>query len=157
MSKFSPVKHIEEVFCAVFLGIMVIIAFLNVVTRYVFKYSMAFTEELTLYLFVWITLLGVALAFKEGTNVSVSVLYNRFGKKVRKALYLLAVVCSLAFFAAFTYFGCLEVSDEISMNVTTEAMEFPVWIFTVSMPLAGVLTIIRIIGRTIDDMRSGNY
>ena len=73
--------HIEEIIGGVCLGIMVTIAFINVLTRYLFKYSMAFTEELTLYLFVWATLMGASIAFREGSNIAVSFLYDRFGRK----------------------------------------------------------------------------
>jgi TRAP-type C4-dicarboxylate transport system permease small subunit len=149
--------HFEEVLGALFLAIMVSVSFVNVITRYVLKFSMAFTEELTLYLFVWITLLGVSLAFREGANIAVSVLYNRFGKGVRKFLFLLSAACSITFFAFFFYFGVLEVMDEVNMGVATEAMEMPVWLFTVSMPMAGVFTIFRIIVRARDDMRAENY
>jgi TRAP-type C4-dicarboxylate transport system permease small subunit len=157
MLKRFVLYHFEEVLGALFLAIMVSISFVNVVTRYVLKFSMAFTEEITLYLFVWITLLGVSLAFRESANMAVSILYNRFGVRVRKFLYVLAVVCSILFFAVFTYFGALEVRDEISMRVMTEAMELPVWLFTISMPLAGVFTIFRIVFRMRDDLRTGNY
>jgi TRAP-type C4-dicarboxylate transport system permease small subunit len=151
------ILNFEEVLGVVFLAIMVTIAFLNVLTRYVLKFSMAFTEELTLYLFVWITLLGVSLAFREGTNMAVSALYNCFGKSVRKALYLFAAACTVVFFALFTYFGVLEVVDEIQMSVMTEAMELPVWLFTVSMPAAGLFTIARVIFKTRSDLKSENW
>lgn len=157
MTKRFILYHIEEMLGALFLGAMVTISFLNVITRYVLKYSMAFTEELTLYLFVWVTLLGVSLAFREGANMSVSLLYNRFGKKVRMALYLLAVSCTVAFFAFFTYFGILEVLDEVSMQAMTEAMEIPVWWFTVSMPISGIFTIFRVVYRMRGDLRAENY
>ncbi|MDR3279674.1 MAG: TRAP transporter small permease [Synergistaceae bacterium] len=157
MIKRFVLYHFEEALGAIFLAVMVSIAFINVITRYVLKFSLAFTEELTLYLFVWITLLGVSLAFREGANMAVSVIYNRFKKGGRRVLYLLAAVCSIAFFAVFTYFGVLEVRDEILMGVMTEAMELPVWLFTISMPMAGVFTIFRIILRTRDDLRAENY
>ena len=48
---------------------------------------MAFTEELTLYMFVWATMLGVSLAFKHGANMDVSLLYDRFPQTVRKDVY----------------------------------------------------------------------
>jgi TRAP-type C4-dicarboxylate transport system permease small subunit len=149
--------HFEEACGAIFLGVMVTVAFVNVITRYVLKYSMAFSEELTLYLFVWITLLGVSIAFKEGSNMAVSLLYDRFGRPARRILYIGAALCSVAFFAIFTYFGTLEVIDEINMRVMTEAMELPVWLFTISMPIAGALTIFRVILRTRDALRAGDY
>jgi C4-dicarboxylate transporter DctQ subunit len=56
-------KRFEEALGAFLLIVMVTIAFLNVLTRYVFRYSMAFTEELTLYLFVWTKQRGSGLHF----------------------------------------------------------------------------------------------
>lgn len=147
----------EEILGAIFLAVMVSVAFLNVVTRYVLKYSMAFTEELTLYLFVWVTLLGTSLAFKDGANMSVTIFYNRFGKKWRKALHLIAAACTIIFFAGLAYWGAVEVMEEIEMSVTTEALEFPVWFFTISMPVVAVFTIFRVLARTRKDIKDGDY
>lgn len=154
MFKRFTLYRFEEVLGALLLGVMVTISFLNVITRYVLKYSMAFTEELTLYLFVWVTLLGISLAFADGANVAVSILYNRFGKRARRILGIFAAACSVLFFAAFAYLGILEVMDEMSMRAMTEAMELPVWWFTASMPVAGVLIIFRVISRARDDLRA---
>lgn len=84
VKKFSS---IEGLIGAVLLAGMVTISFFNVVTRYFFHFSMAFTEELTLYMFVWITLLGISIAFKDNGNMCVTLLYDRFPKKVRKYIY----------------------------------------------------------------------
>jgi TRAP-type C4-dicarboxylate transport system permease small subunit len=99
----------------------------------------------------------VSLAFREGTNMAVSVLYNQFGKGLRKAVYLFSTLSTVVFFAFFTYFGVLEVIDEVRMRVMTEAMELPVWLFTVSMPTMGLFTIVRVIMKTRSDLRSENW
>ena len=52
--------YAEDVVGAVLLGGMAVLTFLNVINRYVFKQSIAFTEEITVNLFVWITLIGIA-------------------------------------------------------------------------------------------------
>ena len=39
-------------------AVMTVVALLNVVTRYFVRYSLAFTEELVVSLFVWLTLAG---------------------------------------------------------------------------------------------------
>lgn len=157
MKKFSFLCRFEEVLGAIFLTIMLTIAFLNVITRYIFKYSMAFTEELTLYLFVWITLLGTSLAFKDGTNVSLTIFYNKFNKKLRKYLYLIATLCTIIFFTGLAYWGTIEVTEEIGMNVLTEAIEIPVWLFTISMPIVAIFTILRTLIKTYRDICDGNY
>ncbi len=38
--------HFEEVLCAILFAIMAIVAFVNIISRYLLKYSLAFTEEI---------------------------------------------------------------------------------------------------------------
>jgi TRAP-type C4-dicarboxylate transport system permease small subunit len=139
--------RIEEIIGGVSLGVMVTIAFVNVLTRYLFKYSMAFTEELTLYLFVWATLMGASIAFREGSNIAVSFLYDRFGLKGRRMLDVLSAVLSVVFFTTLAYYGVIEVMDEIAMGAMTEAIELPMWWFTIAMPICSLLIILRVLAR----------
>lgn len=147
----------EEYIGIVLLVTIIGIAFANVVTRYVARYSIAFTEELALYLFVWLTMLGASRAFREGTNMSVTLLYKKFPGSGRKVLYFLSALFSVFCFASLVYWGTLQVYEEISLNTITESMALPAWIFTVSIPLVSALTIVRIFQRARSDMRSLNY
>jgi len=149
--------HFEEILGALLLAIMVTIDFLNVLTRYFFKYSMAFTEELTVYLFVWVILLGTSMAFREGTHMAVTVFYSKLSKGLRKPLFLLANILSAIFFIALFYFGSIEVIEEIQMNAKTEAIELPVWLFTGAMPVVSVCILLRIFFRFKKDLRDANY
>ena len=87
-------NRFEEIIGVVCLGIMVTVAFVNVLTRYFFKYSMAFTEEITLYLFVWAVMMGTSIAFREGSNMAVTLFYERFRKGNRKLLMLFSSLLS---------------------------------------------------------------
>ncbi len=147
----------EELLGAILLAVMVSISFINVITRYFFHFSMAFTEELTLYAFVWVTMLGVSLAFRIGANMAVSLLYDRFSVSVRRVLYIVSLLSCIAFFLTLMYWGYIEVRDEMQMGVTTEATGLPVYIFTIAMPFLSVLTIWRILVRGVQDLRSGNF
>lgn len=147
-------NRFEEIIGTLSLACMVTIAFVNVLTRYFFRYSMAFTEELTLYLFVWVVMMGTSIAFREGSNMAVTFLYDRFSLRSRKVLDLFAAALSLVFFLALMYFSVIEVMDEIEMNAMTEAIELPVWWFTGAMPVASFFIMFRIILRIRNDFRS---
>ena len=141
------VNRIEEIIGTVSLAIMTTIAFINVLTRYFFRFSMAFTEELTLYLFVWAVMMGTSIAFREGSNMAVTFLYEKFSFRSRKILDLFAGILGLFFFAVLMYFSILEVMDEIEMNALTEAIELPMWWFTGAMPVASAFILFRIVSR----------
>jgi TRAP-type C4-dicarboxylate transport system permease small subunit len=108
---------------------------------------MAFTEELTLYLFVWAVMMGTSIAFREGSNMAVTFLYDKFNFRSRRILDLFAGILGLFFFAVLMYFSVLEVMDEIEMNAMTEAIELPMWWFTGAMPIASAFILCRIASR----------
>ena len=149
--------HLEEAGAALLLAIMVSVAFINVLTRYLISFSMAFTEELTVYLFVWGTLLGASLAFRQGSNMMVAVLYNRFPKAGRKVLYLISAGLSLFFFVILGYYGYIQVRDEMELGVMTESMHLPLWYFSASIPIGAALILIRIFFKTISDIKAKKY
>lgn len=54
-------------------GMMTIIS-VQVIARYVFNYSLSWSEEIGRYCFVWISFLGFAAAFKSGAHIALDVL-----------------------------------------------------------------------------------
>ncbi|KQO23780.1 TRAP transporter small permease [Acidovorax sp. Leaf78] len=74
---------------ALALAAMVVLVFGNVVLRYVFNSGIAVSEELSRWLFVWITFLGAVAAIKENAHLGTDMLVSRLsvrGKKVCMAL-----------------------------------------------------------------------
>src|SRR4028119_846831 len=74
-----------KVLIALFLAIMVVLVFGNVVLRYAFNSGITLSEEVSRWLFVWLTFLGAIVALKEhghlGSDLVVSRL-PRLGKKI---------------------------------------------------------------------------
>ncbi|WP_286847193.1 MULTISPECIES: TRAP transporter small permease [Aminobacterium] len=149
--------HFEEVVGSVMLMIMVSVAFLNVVTRYFIKYSLSFTEELEVNLFVWLVMLGTSLAFRKGANLSMTFFYERFSEKKRAFFFLCSSVATMLFFGILAYLGYIEVVDEIALNVTTESLDIPVWIYTIATPVFSVLIIIRMAQYTLEAYKNHQY
>jgi len=75
---------IEELISAILLFVMASIAFVNVLSRKIFHLSFAFTEEVTVHFFVWITVLGIAIAFEKGAHLGVVTVYNKLPKTLKK-------------------------------------------------------------------------
>ena len=59
------------------------VVFLQVISRYVFNYPFDWPEEMARYLFVWVALLGAALALQRGAHFSIDALVKRFPVKWR--------------------------------------------------------------------------
>ena len=75
----------------------VLLAFVNVVLRYVFDMSLPWAAELTNYLFIWSALFGAAYGFKQGAHISITLLIEKFSPSVMKMFLLFANLLSIIF------------------------------------------------------------
>jgi TRAP-type C4-dicarboxylate transport system permease small subunit len=140
--------RLEEAACVLVFAVMTVVAFANVITRYVVQYSLAFTEELVVSLFVWLTLLGSAIAFRQGTHLAFTWLVERLPRPLRQASVLLSSTLSVVLFALLVWFGLGQIQSERMLGTTSEALAIPQWWYTAAIPVFGVLTIIRIVQAT---------
>lgn len=141
------IKHFEEVLCAVILAIMAIVAFINVISRYLLKYSLAFTEELLISLFVWLTLLGAAIAFRNGSHLGFTFITDRLPVIIQKLLLLVSTILGVLLFLFLIYFSIFQIKEEIILKITSSGIGIPQWWYTIGMPVWSILIIIRIIQR----------
>lgn len=86
----GPAARAEAWFVGLNKGVIVLmmasmigLVFTNVVTRYLFKYSIVWAEELSQFLMVWIVFLGAGLAFREGRHVAVEFFLDRMPARLR--------------------------------------------------------------------------
>ncbi|MDE0385505.1 MAG: TRAP transporter small permease [Defluviicoccus sp.] len=89
--------RLEETLIAVFLGLMTVITFANVVARYVFNDNILWALEATVFLFAWLVLLGASYAVKHSLHLGIDLLVNALGPAARRALGLVSVAACLAF------------------------------------------------------------
>lgn len=127
------------------LAVMTLVAFVNVVTRYFIRLSLAFTEEIVVSLFVWLTLLGTAVAFRQGAHLGFSFIVDRCPKPVQRMAIWLAALLGIVLFSFLIYFGIGQIRSERQLGTTSESLAIPQWWYTAGIPVFGVLIIARII------------
>jgi TRAP-type transport system small permease protein len=62
------------------LGIMVVLVFGNVMLRYVFNSGIVFSEEVSRFVFMWVTLIGALVVMKDNAHLGMSSVVDRFGE-----------------------------------------------------------------------------
>lgn len=150
-------NYFEEILGSIILMVMAVITFANVITRYFIYHALAFTEEVTINMFVWLVMLGTAIAFKKNSHLSMTFIYDRFPPKWRKGFFFLSTALSFGFFALLAYLGYIEVCDEIALGVTTESLAIPVCYYTIALPVFSILICIRIAQSALKTIRAGKY
>lgn len=78
------------------LGIALLITVvLQVISRYL-PVTMVWTDELSRFLFVWFSMLAIALAYMENKHLSMDFIYEKLGPKAQHALDFISEVLVLA-------------------------------------------------------------
>ena len=89
------VTHLLDVLSVVCLAAMVVMVFGNVVLRYAFNDGITMSEELSRWLFVWMTFLGAAVAVKEHGHLGTDMLVGRLGRTGKRVCLILSYVLML--------------------------------------------------------------
>ena len=138
-------KHFEETLLGIFLILITVIIFLQVVMRYVFSSALSWPEEFTRYCLVCSTLLSLAYCIRYKIMLRVDIVTNLLPKPVQVLLEFLIQLLSLGIYGYLFYhsFSTVELSWK-SQQVST-AMGFPMYILyawgTACFGLASVRTI----------------
>lgn len=131
--------RIDHVITALLLFVMAAIAFINVLSRYFFHFSFAATEEITINLFVWMTVLGSGIAFERGGHLGMVTLYNWFPKPLQKSVVILSAVLSALLFVLVNIYMIQAIYDEITLfRAASAALGIPVWIYYAGVPVLSV-------------------
>ncbi|MEA3453532.1 MAG: TRAP transporter small permease [Candidatus Caldatribacteriota bacterium] len=129
----------EELISAILLFIMASIAFINVLSRKVFHLSFAFTEEVTVHFFVWITVLGIAIAFEKGAHLGVVTVYNKLPKTLKKTAAFISAALSALLFLIVNYYAFREIYMDVTIfHMESEALRIPEWMYIVGIPIFSV-------------------
>lgn len=124
---------------AILFFIMAAIAFINILSRYLFHFSFAATEEITINLFVWVTVIGSGLAFERGGQLGMVTLYNLFPPKFKKFVVFFSAGLSAFLFILVDIYMIQAIYEELTLfNATSAALGIPVWIYYVGVPIFSI-------------------
>jgi len=119
--------RVLEGIIALALAIMVVLVFGNVVLRYAFDSGITVSEEVSRWLFVWLTFLGAIVALREHSHLGSDMLVSRLptlGKKI-----LLVVGHVLMLYITWLLFQGSLAQAKINLDVQAPVTGAPVAIF----------------------------
>jgi len=145
---------IEEYLCAILLFFMAALTFANVIVRYLTNGSLAFTEELIINLFVWITVLGGAIAFRKKAHLGVELVVERLPVRWQKAAVILGAICAAGLFMCLFHQGIGLVAQEYKNQMVTYSMALPMWWFGLAVPFGSAIMMIRAVQAAISDLKA---
>ncbi|MCB2145294.1 MAG: TRAP transporter small permease [Deltaproteobacteria bacterium] len=104
---FSNIYKLAELLTAVFFILLCLSVTVQVMARYFFNLAFSWGEELPIFLFLWVSFLAAAVAYRDGSHLSVDFIVAWFPKKVRFAIYYINLILSLGFVLTVGYYESL--------------------------------------------------
>ncbi|MBE0585552.1 MAG: TRAP transporter small permease [Desulfofustis sp.] len=149
-------------FIGILLGLMVIIVFSNVIARYFLNSSLAWSEELSRFMLIWLAFLGSILAYIKNEHLGLDLLIFL---PVRPALIIriIANLLALAALGVLLWGGWSITAHTMQSGWTSPALAIPYGIVYLVVPfsavmllLQGVLKLTDLIRTFIIEIKGGN-
>ena len=127
-----------------FISVMValIALFFNVVLRYGFNYSLAWSEELVREVIIYTTFIGCSAAVKNRSMIKIDASVQLL-PKLKMPLTYFSNFVTMIFAGMMIYYGWLMMALQYRTHQKTIIMEIPYAILYAILPLMGVMMLIR--------------
>lgn len=148
---------LEEGLAVACMAVLLIITLINVLTRYFTDQSFAWSEEISVFLMVLMTLAGASAATARDRHVRIEYFYDGGSALRRRRLKVFAACVTALLFAVLALLFGRVVADEIRFEETSMGLGLPRWWFTAFSPLLCAAIALRSAGvawaaaRTLDD------
>lgn len=133
------IKKIEYVLLVAILGTIVLTTFLQVIGRFTpLPFSSKF-EELATFAFVWATMIGAGACVREGGHMSMDFVTSFVPDDKKVFFKLLNDVVAVFIGVAIVYCSAMLIPKLQRTGMTSAAMDLPLWIQNLSVPVGGSL------------------
>ena len=115
---------------------------ISITSRYVFMRPLTWTDELTTYLFMAMTLLGASASVKANMELKVDALYEAI-PRWKGGMDIMLHVFRLGTAITFICFGYDFFKIEMSMDTVTPILQIPSTVIAAMLPVFGILLGLR--------------
>jgi len=114
----------------------------QVVWRYVLGDSLVWSEEVARYALIWSSMIGAAVAYRQGGHVAITNLVERLPPALRVAVARLVHLLVLGFAVLIAWSGWLLAMRNFARHQLSAALQIEIaWIY-LAIPAAGLLMIV---------------
>jgi C4-dicarboxylate transporter DctQ subunit len=147
------VTQIEEWTLFIIVIAALLSLFANVVLRYGFNYTLAWSQELVRFVIIYSTFVGASVAVKQRAMIRIDAVVQIF-PKLKSGLTLYTNILMLIFAWMMVYYGYKMTFLQYLTNQKTIIMQIPLVIIYAIMPVMGVMVGIRTIQVIIQDFKT---
>ena len=144
----KSILYVEWTLASVFLSIMMLSVFLQVLARYVFHWSLPWPEELARYCFIWGSLLGAGITLERRKLHDIDIVFNRLPKIVQPFISFIVNLLALGFLVILVRYG-IEILPVTHRQMSSALVIRMSYVYG-AVPFAGSLMLISQFFNTIE-------
>jgi len=142
----SILTKVENVLAAGSLALAAGLAIVAVILRTFFNEIIFWSEEAIIYLVIFSTFFGAVITLRHDEHVSVDVVTTFLKERGKRVMALVASVMCLVYFGAVGYYAWVLVFEPQSRLTTTPALDLPLWVILLPLPIGLTLMFLRTVG-----------
>lgn len=139
----DPVYKFLQIVTFILFSVMSILVFMQVILRYFFSSPIAWSDEMSRLLMIWVSFLGIALAFFTGAHPSITFLVGKFNGKSKEIYEIIVNVILLIAFVGITYYGTVQCFK--SHRFASTILRFPMSLQYSALPVCTTFMSYKII------------
>ena len=125
---------------------------LQIFTRFVLEMPIEWTEVLIRFSLIWMVFMGIPMAFRQGSMVSVDVLYRWSGPRMKKVLDTAVALAALTLVCIIIWWGWDYANrGKVQSMIGLEDVSM-FWAY-MALPVGAAFSVISIIGNWLDPQR----
>jgi TRAP-type C4-dicarboxylate transport system permease small subunit len=130
------VKNFEEILSGIFMVLMFLATFANVVARYFFNSPILWAEEFSRYAFIWVVFLGAVVCTKHKRHIGIDSVVKVLPGHVQPWVNLAADLLTLALMVIIIWYGWILTRSATQITAT---LQIPQYVIYIVVPSSGVL------------------
>ena len=148
--------YLEAIVIVPSIGAMSVIITVQVFFRYVLLDSLAWSEEVSRYLAIYLVYFGIAYGVRKGRHIKIDFLLGLMPEKAKKVMSLISDVLFLVFATVVTFQGIVVAETIGRLGQITGATQIPMFIVYLAVPLGYGLVSLRLVQNMIYKIRHFN-
>lgn len=125
------------------MALLAIITFANVLVRYFTDQSFAWTEEISIWLMVVVTMVAASAAVARDRHIRIEAFFTGGTARRQRALALLSAGCTVLAFGILTVLAVRFFWDDYKYDVTSPGIGLPQWWYSIWLPLLALAITLR--------------
>jgi TRAP-type C4-dicarboxylate transport system permease small subunit len=129
-------RNFEEIVAGIFMVLMSLATFANVVARYIFNNPIQWAEEFSRYAFIWVVFMGAAVCTKRKRHIAIESLVLALPRRMHCFFHVMVDLFALGLMAVIVYYGLILTA---SATQTTATLKVPQYIVYIVVPVSAAL------------------